>query len=223
MRKKWITTILTAIATVCCVFFAACGGSNSSSSASNSGDETQIYVLNELSIDLGVDETFTLQVLGNDSGKAVEWNSSDVNIVTVEDGVVVGVAPGRVNVTATVDEQELVCEVTVAFAYDNAIYVALENQTEEIVAIGEETINGYTLTLNKSETYTLAPSLIDGEKVENVTFTVTSESEALTVNGKTITAVAAADNAEVKVSCEYEGKTYVARVFVTVVDLTAAE
>lgn len=207
MSKKFITVLVTFMMAVVCALGVGCAGTSSSSS-SGKGEETQTCVLNELAIDVNVDESFTLQVLGNDLNWDVEWTSSNANIATVENGTVVGVAPGNVNVTAKVGEQSLVCEVTVAFAYENAVYVTLENELE--------TDGGYALNLLQGSTYTLAPSLMDGEKVKDATFTLTSKNAAVTVNGLTLTAVLAVEKAEVVISCTYQETTYRISVFVTV-------
>ena len=209
MRKSIITILATFMMAVFCAFGAGCVVTPSTSSSSK-GEETQTCVLSELAIDVNVDESFTLQVLGNDLNWDVEWTSSNANIATVENGTVVGVAPGSVNVTAKVGEQSLVCEVTVVFAYENAVYVTLENELE---------VDGaYELNLLKGSTYTLSPSLIDGEKVKDATFTLTSKNAAVTVNGLTLTAVSVVEKAEVVISCTYQETTYRVSVFVTVAE-----
>ncbi|MBO5240504.1 MAG: Ig-like domain-containing protein [Clostridia bacterium] len=209
MREKWSKVILAAFTTTCCAFGAACGVNNPPSS-SGKGEDTQTCVLNELAISVNVDESFTLQVLGNDLNLDVVWFTSNANIATVANGTVTGVAPGNVNVKAEVGEQTLSCVVTVSFAYENAVYVTLENE--------KETAEGFALQLLKGSEYTLSPALIDGEKVENVTFAITSESEAVTVSGLTLTASELVEEAEVEISCQYEGKTYRLIVLVTVAE-----
>ena len=205
--RKIFCGLLATLAAVCCISFAACKNDEAEPDDTTS-EQTQVCVFNELAIDVSVDESFTLQVLGNDLGLDVEWTSSSVNIATVENGKVFGVAPGKTNVTAKVGEQTLTCEVTVAFAYENAVYVTLENELE--------TEDGYALNLLQGSTYTLTPSLIDGEKVENVAFTLTSKNAAVTVNGLTLTAVSAVEKAEVVISCTYQETAYRISVFVTV-------
>ena len=208
MRKKCIAAILTLFTALFCVLGVGCVGGATSSSEKK--EETQTCVLSELTISVSVDESFTLQVLGNELNWDVEWISSNVNVATVENGTVVGVAPGIANVTAKVGEQSLVCEVSVAFVYENAVYLTLENEIE--------TANGYELTLLKGSTYTLAPVLIDGEAVENATFTVVSESNAITANGTTLTAAAVVEKVEVVIYCTYKDKTHRLSVFVTVAE-----
>ena len=207
MRKKF-RMILSTIVAVCCMGFVAC--SDETENEEPVKEETHVCVLSEMEISVGVDESTTLQVLGNDLGLAVEWYSSNVNIATVENGVVVGVTPGMTSVIAQVGEQKLTCEVTVSFVYDNVAYVTLQGEIE--------TENGYALQLLKGSSYTLSPALIDGEKVENVSFAMSCQTSALTIQGTTITANALVENEQVIISCAYNGETYQLVVLVTVAE-----
>lgn len=209
MRKSWKKIISIALVMLSCVFFVCCKEENKTPTESVAPENT--YVLNEYDISLSVDETFDLTVISDDEdGFAVNWQTSNARIATVENGRVTGLAPGSVQIVAVVEGKALTCTVTVSFAYENAVYMVLENELE--------TEKGYALKFLKGDSYTLAPVLMDGEKVEDATFTLSCEASALNVSGLTITAMAAVENAEVLVSCSYQGKIYGLTVTVTVLE-----
>ena len=204
MRKK-IGIIIAIMVFVCCIF-TACNGSAEDSSSQK--EQTQTCVLSEMEIVVNVDKTFALQVLGNDLQLDVEWISANANVATVEEGVITGVSPGRTAIMAEIGRQILTCNVTVQFAYENAVYLMLENETE--------TDTGYALRLLKGSSYTLSPALVDGEKVASASFTLTSNDSAISVQGVTLTALSVVKDAQVQISCQYEGKSYAITVYVTV-------
>ena len=206
--RKFFRMVLSVLCAVCCVGLVAC--KNDKDSSGKPEGDTQVCVLNELELKVGVDESFTLQVLGNDLALPIEWYSANANIAAVENGEVLGVAPGKTEIIAKVGTQTLTCEITVAFSYNNVAYITLENEVE--------TENGYELLLLKGSTYVLSPVLMNGEKVEGVSFNYTSSSAAVTAQNGTLTAVSAVENAEVTVSCTYENQTYALTVYVTVAE-----
>ncbi|MBQ3506218.1 MAG: Ig-like domain-containing protein [Clostridia bacterium] len=208
--RKIFCGLLATLTAVCCMCFAACTNDDETETDDTTSEQTQVCVLSELELNVSVDGSFDLQVLGNDLGLDVEWSSANVNIATVDEGKVVGIAPGKTNVTAKVGEQTLVCEVTVAFSYDNVVYITLANELEK-----DDT---FRLQLLKGSTYTLTPMLMDGEEVDGVTFKVDSNSTAVTVQDKTLTAVSVVENAEVEISCSYKNQTYTLTVYVTVAE-----
>lgn len=203
-KNKFLSIVLAVVFSLCIVCFGACKKAEEQPSV----DEPTTYALNELSIALNVDETFQLQVLGADENEEIKWTTDNASVAKVVDGVVTGVAPGKANVRATIDGKSLICKIVVSFAYDNAVYLTLENEIE---------VDGsYYLTLLKGETYTLSPALIDGEKVEDVRFIVQCENVALEILETTIKAVSIVENAKITVSCNYGQKEYKINVFLTV-------
>ncbi len=73
--------------------------------------------LNKSALQLNKNETFqlTASVNGTDiDGDKVTWKSSDEKIVTVVSGLVTAVDSGTASVTASYDEQEVICRVTVS-------------------------------------------------------------------------------------------------------------
>lgn len=203
-KKKLLSVVLALALTLFGVFVGACTPSTGEQS---SGTSYQ-YALNELSVTLGVDESFELQVLGGDGSEEIKWTTDNVSVAKVTNGVVTGIAPGKANIRVSVGGKTLQCQVTVSFEYHNAVYLTLEN---------ELSVDGkYYLTLLKGESYLLSPALIDGEKVENASFLLASESVALQISGLEVQAAAAVENAELTVSCTYEQQEYAVSVFVTV-------
>ena len=68
--------------------------------------------------------------------KTVAWETSDATIATVEDGLVTGVAPGTVTITAKAGGREAVCVVTVEKRYVPVSDIIL-NYTELELEVGE--------------------------------------------------------------------------------------
>ena len=204
MCKKSISVILSVLVTMVLALFAACSGGDSNSS---SAPATNPVTLDKTAITLSIDGEATLQVLGGEEGQTVVWEAKNPKVATVANGKVTGVSLGTTVVTATVGEKTLECSVTVVIFYENVVEIELENEVQD----------NTSFRLLKGDTYTFKPALIDGTKVENVTFTLTtSNNEAITVEGMTITAVKAVENAEVKIACTYNGQAYSLTVYVSV-------
>jgi len=203
MRKKSISVILSVLVTMVLALFAACNVGSLSGSVPPATDSV---TLDKTAITLSIDGETTLQVLGNEEGQTVRWNTSNVAVATVENGKVTGVSLGSAVITATVGEKTLECRVTVTIFYENVVEIVLENEVKD----------NTNFRLLTGDTYTFKPALIDGTKVENVTFTLTSNNAAITVSGMTITAVEAVENAEVEIACTYNGQAYALTVYVSV-------
>lgn len=202
MCKKSISVILSVLITMALALFSACKGGSKPSSA----PATDSVTLDKNSITLSIDKEETLQVLGGEEGQTVLWNTSNAAVATVENGKVTGVSLGTAVVTATVGETTLECSVTVTIFYENVVEIELEDEVKD----------NTNFRLLTGDTYTVKPTLMDGTKVENVTFTLTSNNEAITVSGMTITAVEAVENAEVEIACTYNGQAYALTVYVSV-------
>ena len=204
MCKKSISVILSVLVTMVLALFAACSGGGDSNSSS--APATNPVTLDKTAITLSIDGEDTLQVLGGEEGQTVVWEAKNPKVATVANGKVTGVSLGTTVVTATVGEKTLECSVTVVIFYENVVEIELENEVQD----------NTSFRLLTGDTYTFKPALIDGTKVENVTFTLTSNNAAITVSGMTITAVEAVEEAEVKIACTYNGQAYSLTVYVSV-------
>lgn len=204
MRKKSISLILSLLITMLLAFFVACKDDSTPSSEPDSKPAS--VTLDKTAITLSIGGEDTLQVLGSEEGETVVWSTRNAAVATVENGKVTGVGLGNTTVTATVGETTIECSVTVTIFYENVVEIVLENELHD----------NANFRLLTGDTYVFEPALMDGTKVENVTFTLTSNNVAITVSGMTITAVEAVENAEVEIACTYNGQAYSLTVYVSV-------
>ena len=85
-------------------------------------------------------DTFTLTAIVNPDNaddKTVTWSTSDATIATVDNGVVVALAPGTVTITAAAGGLEAKCVVTVEERFVPVTGVVL-NYTEATIAVGDK-------------------------------------------------------------------------------------
>lgn len=208
MRKKFLILCLTLM----CFLMPCVSACNNSAPSSIPPDNEQTEpfnpVLNEVNIEIGVDQTFQLQVLDNTENLHVEWVSLDSSIVSVTNGLVVGNKIGSTTIRAMVGEKRLACKVTVKLQEQLLLQLVLKNETSQDGV--------YRLNLLKGDTYTLTPALMSKTEIQEVTFNVTTENAALSVHNGSVTGNAVVENSIVKVSCTYENKTYEIDVFVSV-------
>ncbi|MBQ3493621.1 MAG: Ig-like domain-containing protein [Clostridia bacterium] len=152
----------------------------------------KVYVLSALKKTIAVDAEYQLFVVDLPSGKQVKWSVNDTKVATVSnDGLVKGVKEGTTKVIARVDGQVLECEITVKVMLENYVEIVFANEVDN------------QITLAVGDSYTLAPSLSDGN--QNVQFSITSNSSAVSINGLTITAESAVTDAILTVTCNQSG------------------
>lgn len=172
MRKhfKWLAVPAMAAVMLFSVLLAAC-------------DDGTEYKLNQTSAELFVGKTVQLTV--EPEAENVEWGTSDEAVATVSDGLVTAVAAGEAEITATIGETELVCDVTVTA-------VALESISVNFNA-GGPTIKFYpTTTLEELRGYlTVTGTNNDGSAVSidkaDVTLSFAEGKTALEPGENTIT------------------------------------
>ena len=121
----------------------------------------------------------------NATNKTVTWVSSNTSIVTVTDGVVVGVAPGTTEVVAKSGNLTDKCQVTVVIS---AASVSL-NQTE--------------LTLAPGETATLKATVLPEDSTDEVEWSSSDETIATVKDGE----VAAVAEGEATITAKAGDKT----------------
>ena len=178
MRKKckW-QALLAALVLLCCALIAACGGKEE-------------YRLSRNSASLTVGKTVQLTV--EPEGGAVEWSTSDEAVATVKDGLVTAVAAGEADITAKIDETELVCKVTVSASGLENIFVTFN--------AGGPTIRFYpSTTLEELRGYLT----ISGKNTDGSTVTIAAEDVELSfAAGKT-----SLEPGENTITVAYKGKT----------------
>ena len=133
---------------------------------------------------LTVGESFTLTATTTPADATIEWSSSDETIVTVDDGVVLGVSEGSATVTAKNDTATATCEITVTAAEEQTYTILFKNGETEIKSM--EVVEGGTIAYvgaapSKANTdefsYTfIGWSLTDGGEVVDIA-TITADSD----------------------------------------------
>jgi uncharacterized protein YjdB len=152
-----------------------------------------------LSLVLGTDSTITATVLpANASNKELTWESSDTDVVTVENGVVTAKALGTATITVTsvADSNiKVTCNVIVTSAEVAVTGISLDQASLSVEAGKTATIKA-TITpeeaTNKAITWTSSNESV--AKVENGVVTAVGEGTAI------ITATSAA-NGDIKDTC----------------------
>lgn len=141
-RLKKLTMLLTAVVS-CAVLavtastFVGCKGCDGGTSGSDATSEQGVgsVTLNTSVAELDLGETLSLTAsLENLSGEVV-WTTSDLAVVSVENGLVTAIAEGMVTVTATVGDYSASCMIRVYNSY-KAPTITL-NQTEIYVGKAE--------------------------------------------------------------------------------------
>lgn len=94
--------------------------------------------LDQTSLALKPEDTVTLVATvkpDNATDKTVTWTSSDANVASVnEDGVVIAIADGEADITATAGEKKATCKVTVKDPLNEAIVFADAKIKEKLIA-----------------------------------------------------------------------------------------
>ena len=205
MNLKRIFVVLTAVLMLLTMFFTVGCQKNKDENKDDGGDKptTEVtYALSALKKTITIDEEYQLEVVGV-TDETVKWIVDDKKVATVtENGLVKGIKVGATKVRARVGDKELVCEIAVQIKLVNYVTIELPNESDT------------NITLMVGGTYTFAP-IIKGTE-ESAQITLTSDSANVTVNGYTITAVSAVENAKITISCSLSGVAPLV-VFVTVV------
>ncbi len=130
----------------------------------------------------------------------ITWTSDDPKIATVSNGIVTAIAPGKTLIHAQYGGQTYTCIVRCSWK-------ATEGDNDDTAANtdGEVKISSDDVTIKIGESFWLKLTDADGKAVE-VQWT-TTEPAYVSIDGNKITGLKA-KLAGVKVSCQYEGKTY---------------
>lgn len=195
-KKRWLLSVVMALA-LCCMFaFAACETSEKENEGGG-GEKTTVVSLNTASITLDRYEYGSLQATVTVDGVAdpaaeIAWSSSNEGVVTVDDGQLVPKAEGSATITAASGEASATCTVTV----DDSGAVPLLKHTDSI---------GMTL----DGTYTLTPSVtyLDEDTSDaQFTYSVGTGADVVSVEDGVLTASKVGE-ATVTISASWRGYT----------------
>lgn len=154
--------------------------------------KVQSYVMSALRKTIGLESEYQLSIIGLEEGKAAVWSSNNVSVATVSaNGLVKGVGIGQSLITARVGDKILECEIIVDVILEEVLQITLPKEVDD------------SITLLVGDSYTFVPELSDGST--QAQFTISSSSNAVTVDGLTITAKSAAENVEITIACNVEG------------------
>ena len=181
---------------ICCLTFLLLALIGCNTSVTISLDKTQ------LTINAG--ETYTFMATVSDDSN-VEWLSSDTNVLTVSNGVAVGIKAGTATVTAQVKGKKATCNVTVNPS-DVPIFVkTIVNGIENDVF---DVYDGDSLLIDMK--------LFNGATLINANFKIESDNtNVILVENNTIKAVGEG-SANVICKAEYEGVTYKKQIVINV-------
>lgn len=167
--------------------------------------KTAEYTLNKTTLSLEEGQTQQLTVSSSlDNEFTVEYKSSDATIATVSaSGLVTAVKAGEATITATVEETELTCKVTVTEAAKPVEYSYALSKTEITIVEGGYQDISVTVTPNKtiSVTYTSANTAI-------ATVNANGRITAVAVGETTIKAAVDGKELTCKVTVEKAPPTY---------------
>ncbi|MDR1841162.1 MAG: Ig-like domain-containing protein [Holophagales bacterium] len=149
--KKHLYFLIAAV--LACLFsFNACGGDDVSVTGLTL-DKTVI------SVNAGSTERLTANVYPtNAKNKNVSWASSDASVASVSDGVVNGVAPGSVRITATTENGNFNADCTVTVTVPPATGVALNKTSASSMGGGDERLTATAAPAAADQTVTWTSS-----------------------------------------------------------------
>ena len=170
--------------------------------------QEQVVEISDTVLEMIVGDVKQLTITNVPNGAQIDWITSNSNVVVVSEGTVTAIDYGTAVISVLVGEQQLFCEVVVGFDYESIPVLKLENEVQ--------TNGQYTFRLYVQDSYTFTPVLMcEGEKL-TTSFTLTTQSNCVSVNGMTIVAESETENAELLLSCTYEGKTYTLEIVVII-------
>ena len=194
MNLKKIFVLLTAVLMLFTMTFAVGCNKNNENKDNGDGDKPQTeatYALSALKKTINIDQEYQLEVVGV-TDETVTWIVYDKTVASVTDnGLVKGLKEGSTKVLARVGDKELVCEIIVQIKLVEYAEICLPNESD------------YNVNLRVGDTYVFVPELKG--VTENAQITLTSDSASVTVNGYSITAVSAVENAKITFSCSLSG------------------
>jgi len=170
--------------------------------------QVQVVGISDTALEMIVGDVIQLTLTNVPEGAEITWITSNSNVVVVNDGAVTAIDYGTAVVSVLVGEQQLFCDIVVGFDYESIPVLRLENEVQT---------NGvYTFRLYVQDTYTFTPVLMKESEILSTSFTLTTESSAVSVDGMNIVAESETEGTELSLSCMYEGKTYALQIIVII-------
>ena len=133
--------------------------------------------LNPTSCTLEEGQTITLYetIFPEDAtDKTVTWESSDVEVATVEDGTVTAIKEGTATITASAGEKSASCTVTV---------------NKKVIAVTSITLDKTELSLTEEESSTLVATVLPMDATDKTVMWNSSDSSVASVSDGTVTAI----------------------------------
>ncbi|MBQ8229405.1 MAG: Ig-like domain-containing protein [Clostridia bacterium] len=206
--KKTVITALTLM--TACTFVFAVGGCKKKKKNTQQAADGVTITLNQKTLALDLDETFTLVATVTGTEENVVWSTDDAAVATVDaNGVVTGVEDGETKIHATIGEDKASCTVTVE---------------EGLRGLPNFYIDYGTLTIYKDYTSDVVGVFRMGKEEQQISASdvvwSSSDSTVASVAGGTITGVKAGV-ASITAKYVHEGTAYEDTISVTVKEMVA--
>ena len=202
--KKILIIFLTILCVLSFASFSACGNGDGKTDGEN-GNYT--ISLDKTSISMEVSDEYTFTVSGNYEGEII-WESSDTDVVTVNNGKITatGVGTAVIKATAGVDGNfvKAECQVNVVSVTDLEI-----------------TVNYESITLNKGQDITITAAIIANGQAVDAAYVFSTEDDGIVetenvVNGRFYVLAKEYGQAVITVSTVYLGREFEKTVVINV-------
>ena len=199
MKKcKWLVPMAILVLAICVGLMGACGKNKKKEPDPVPPPEEKYVslVIRETTLDLYEDVTLTAET----NEATLTWESSDPAVATVQDGKVEAVSEGSAVITARGETASDTCTVTVTDSGEVPV-LTVEGESFTLNRKNQKTVNAYVRYKNKT--------------VANAELTASSEDEAVSVSGLTVTGERVGE-AEVLVKARWKSWSDSARLTVQV-------
>ena len=166
--------VVTAVKAGTAAITATAGGKSATVTITVEAEEIAVtgVTLNKTSVSVAEEETVTLKATvspSNATNKTVTWSSSDEDVATVKDGVVIGISAGTATITAQVGTYSATCEVTVT---------AADKTVKNLNIVDDENADNFANVTSFVET------AVDGEGNKTKTAALTVDSTRINDEGE---------------------------------------
>ena len=144
--------------------------------------------INSLNIvsSLKINVSEIVQLMDEDNAKNIKWESSDSNIVEVNNGTIKGIKKGNAIITATtIDGKKVMCQVEVRSSNKDATPTPSPTSSSNMELATKVTLNKKSLTLTEGNSETLIATIEPSNTIDKtVTWTSSNTNVATVDNGK---------------------------------------